>query len=96
MSTTNKNRKTVLEYGFRARRCPQCNKLFYCYQETWVYTRQPSVKSKMFFCTWSCLNAWDKQHEKEIKQRKEKRMALARKKRMERIRNENRKQTTDI
>ena len=47
--------------------CPQCKKEFYCYIDTWVYTRQPNGSNKLFFCSWKCLNAFDAVR---IKQRK--------------------------
>ena len=52
------------EDDYRRRVCPQCGKEFTCFIKTWVYCRQPNGKERMFFCSWSCLNAYDQERAK--------------------------------
>ena len=55
------------------RKCPQCGKMFFLDDPTqWAYKRL--IKGhKKFFCSWSCVRAYDrKQEEKRLKAKREK------------------------
>lgn len=59
--------------GFRERTCPQCKEKFYCYLATWVYTRNPNARSKLYFCSWKCLRKYDETRQQEVKSKRKKR-----------------------
>jgi len=63
------------------RECPICGKEFVCpVFDDWVYQRNPTTGTgknaksiRLIFCSWSCLRAWDKEHEADLDRRRKKR-----------------------
>ena len=73
--------RNPVRYLGDVRTCPVCGKEFVCpVFEEWVYKREPMVGSgksarskRIILCSWRCLRLWDKQHEKELAERRRKR-----------------------
>ena len=65
----------VREYNFGAyRTCASCEKKFFVnYLDDYAYVKYSGVRDaygkgiKVWFCSWHCLRAWDKTHEKKKK-----------------------------
>ena len=42
--------------------CAVCGKAFYMpTKETWTY-KHPVGRGMMYFCKWSCMRAWEREH----------------------------------
>ena len=54
---------------YKQKTCPVCGKVFFCYTDTWVYHRTPFGKSKLYICSWKCLNNFDKARKANWKRR---------------------------
>lgn len=47
---------------FSPRKCPVCGSMFIMpSMESWAYKRKPG-NSMIYFCKYSCLRKWDKEH----------------------------------
>ena len=55
-----------IPFNGKDRKCPMCGKVFLLYEETWVYKRRLSHDSTKYFCSWHCLQKFEKEHPKPL------------------------------
>lgn len=59
----------ILREHYKKKTCPVCGKEFFCYTETWWYKRSPFGQSKVYLCSWTCLNEFDRIRLTQVKPR---------------------------
>ena len=58
-----------LQEDYKCKTCPVCGKEFFCYTTTWRYHRTPYGHSRIYLCSWKCLNEFDRIRLTQVKPR---------------------------